>query len=155
MRAQVAAQTNCDTGLKGHVYLLRVPAAWTFTDVPARFLNADPISDHRDTNSFRNLDHMRDIKVMGKKRISIPPATHVGAVGLQVRDYSFNFKIDEKIRYADGNNVPIEYKYILFLVADRGNCHPTVANTENQIPVKDALSGAQFGYHLRWWYVDN
>lgn len=117
MRLQLSGQTACDAGLKAHVYLLRVPAAWSVSDTIARFMNPDPISDHRDTNSFRNLDFMREIKIMGKKKISLPARSHATA-DPQVRDYSFNFKVDEKTRYADGNNVPLEYQYRLLVVAD-------------------------------------
>lgn len=106
-----------------------------------------------DMNSMNLISNYAKYKIVHYRSIYIAPDSISGQVGIKTLNGGGKFQ--HHIRF-NGSTGSLENGQLwLVLLADNGNCSPTVTSTLSNIPNSNVNSGCTFSAHLRTYYVDN
>lgn len=156
MRVQLRGQTNCSTARKLTMYLVRrEDQSTTVSTVVLDMFDPDVITSMIDLNSQRNVDHLREAKIIAKKSMYLPVqfAADVNTYSKSVKDYAFNFKLNNHLRYDRNTDTPTS-KYFVIILCNTGNLATTPSTLVN---IANPLNntGVEFEMSLKFWCVDN
>lgn len=160
IRIQLEKQNQSRFAQKVRMYVVSTSmASWGSPDVLYNYLEADSITDHRDTNSFKNKAFNRQFKTLATKTMYLPSNDTYGATNSfshPSRDYTFNLKLNEKLRWAqDVDTIDTSCRYYIIFVCDNGNSSSTVTNTEVGIPEQGQETGIKVSLDMKYYYNDN
>lgn len=106
-----------------------------------------------DYNSPRNIDYIKNFKVLGTRYASIKPDTYSGQGNRFVRiKGGFKFKKPITVRFSGANLS--EGQICAIMVADSGNVNNVNASTISNIPSVGISTGTTFHYSWRNYYTD-
>lgn len=106
-----------------------------------------------DYNSQLNPTEYNNARLLFFKTFTIQPDAITGQTGF--RTINVGGKLQHHVRYNGDANTINSGQIYLVILADSGNCSPTVVSTLTNVPQTAVSTGCTLNYHLRWYYYDN
>lgn len=106
-----------------------------------------------DYNSQITPTEFNNARLLYFRSFKIKPDSISGQTGF--RTINIGGKLQHHVRYNGDLNTLNSGQIYLVVLADSGNCSPTVVSTLSNIPQSAVNTGCTMNYHLRWYYYDN
>lgn len=106
-----------------------------------------------DYNSNVNPDSYGRYKKIFEKRVTLEPDSVSGQTGFKT--IQFGGKFNHHVRFSGSTTTVNNGQLWMIVLADSGNCSPTVSSTLTNIPQTGTNTGATINYQMFRYYYDN
>lgn len=153
---QFISQSAMTLGQKIKMYFVHVKGlpinvasfASMFLD-PTNFITASSVYDY---NSPRNVDYIKNFRVLGTRTAYLKPDNY-GTQGNTFARVKGGLKFKTPITIKFSGNIS-EGQILILAVADNGNTSPSTASTISNIPTTAINTGTNFYFSWRNYYTD-
>ena len=154
-KIQFYQQSAADQPIKLKVLLIKVLGApQSVNTVITQFLNTNPMCNNSiyDYNSRYNPDFFGQYQIVAKRTIKIQDQY---SSSVAIKDLEIKLKLQHHIRFTANSTTVSNGQYVMLILADSGNSHPSTVSTVTGAPILTANSGVNFNYNFNWYYFDN
>lgn len=159
MKIQLRGQQNTVSARRMKLMIIKTTDTTTpLINIVNDILDPNPLTGIIDYHSqWDYSDNKRVHKVLRTVRMYIkPPEFSTGSQSEKsIRDYNISLRLNDVLRFE--NNLvqePNDCRYFLVILCDTGNLSATGSTNPGSM-VPTGLSGVEYQFHDKFWYVDN